>query len=50
MKFTFSDLTLEETNLVLSALGKLPIEIALELWAKLKKSAEDQIKEQQSET
>ena len=44
MKFSLTDLSMDEVNLVLVALGKLPLETSLNLWAKLKKQAEDQAK------
>ena len=44
MKFTLTDLNVDEVNLILAALGKLPLETSLNLWAKLKKQAEDQAK------
>ncbi|MHB8388033.1 MAG: hypothetical protein ACYDBH_00465 [Acidobacteriaceae bacterium] len=43
MKVTFADLSPEEVNLVLAGLGKLPLELSVTLWAKLKQSAEQQL-------
>lgn len=42
------ELTLEETNLILSALGKLPLEQALNVFAKVKQTAEEQLKPQEA--
>jgi len=44
VKFSLTDLSVDEVNLILAALGKLPLETSLGLWAKLKKQAEDQAK------
>jgi len=41
---TITDLTLEELNLLLVALGKLPLETSFGLWAKVKTQAETQLK------
>jgi len=43
MKITFSDLSPEEANMLLAGLGKLPLEVSVTLWAKLKQSAEAQL-------
>ena len=42
LKFEF---TVEEVNLVLAALGKLPLEASLGLWSKVKTTAESQLTE-----
>lgn len=39
------DLTVAETNQVLIALGKMPLEESVAVWAKIKQSAEAQIAE-----
>lgn len=43
-KKVYLELTLEETNLILAALGKLPLEQTLNLFAKVKQTAEEQLK------
>ena len=44
---TIKDLTIEEINLILVALGKLPLENTLALFTKIKAQAELEIKEKQ---
>lgn len=41
VKFEFS---LEETNTLLVALAKLPLEVSVGLWAKMKEEAEKQLR------
>lgn len=43
------ELTLEEVNLLLIALGKMPLEVSVTLWAKMKSEAEKQLKEGKEE-
>lgn len=38
------ELTIEEINLILVALGKLPLETTLQLFGKIKAQAEEQLK------
>jgi len=45
MKITLTDLSLDEVNLILAALGKLPLEHSVQLWAKIKQEAEKQMEE-----
>ena len=40
------ELTIEDVNLVLAGLGKIPLESSVGTWAKIKQSAETQLKEQ----
>jgi hypothetical protein len=44
---TIKELTIEEINLILVALGKLPLENTLALFTKIKSQAELQLKEKQ---
>jgi hypothetical protein len=44
---TIKELTIEEINLILVALGKLPLENTLALFTKIKAQAELEIKEKQ---
>jgi hypothetical protein len=44
---TIKELTIEEINLILVALGKLPLESALPLFTKIKGQAELELKEKQ---
>ena len=37
-------LTVEKLNIVMAGLGKLPLETSLDLWAEIKKQAEEQLK------
>ena len=45
---TIKELTIEEINFILVALGKLPLESALPLFTKIKSQAETELKEQES--
>lgn len=42
---TLKDLTIEEINVILVALGKLPLEASLTLFTKIKSQAETQLQE-----
>lgn len=44
---TLKELTIEEINLILVALGKLPLENTLALFTKIKTQAELELKEKQ---
>jgi hypothetical protein len=44
---TLKELTIEEINLILVALGKLPLENTLALFTKIKAQAELELKEKQ---
>ena len=46
---TLTDLTLEEINLLLTALGKLPLETSFSIWAKVKTQTELQLKAAQAD-
>lgn len=47
---TIKDLTIEEINVILVALGKLPLESSLTLFTKIKTQAETQLQEQKQES
>jgi hypothetical protein len=44
---TIKELTIEEINLILVALGKLPLENTLALFTKIKSQAESQLQQKQ---
>lgn len=44
-KITFSDLSVNDVNIIMAGLGKLPMEVVIELWSKLKNQAETQLSE-----
>lgn len=46
-KITLSDLSVNDVNLIMAGLGKLPLEAVVELWARLKQQGEAQIKDAQ---
>lgn len=43
-KINLTDLTVNDVNLIMTGLGKLPLEATVELWARLKQQAEAQLK------
>ena len=47
---TLKDLTIEEINVILVALGKLPLEASLTLFTKIKTQAETQLQETKEKT
>lgn len=47
---TLKDLTIEEINVILVALGKLPLEASLNLFTKIKTQAETQLQETKERT
>jgi hypothetical protein len=47
---TIKDLTIEEINVILVALGKLPLEASLTLFTKIKSQAETQLQESKERT
>lgn len=47
---TLKDLTIEEINVILVALGKLPLEASLTLFTKIKAQAETQLQESKERT
>jgi hypothetical protein len=46
-KITFSDLSVNDANLIMAGLGKLPLEAVVDLWMRLKQQGEAQIKDAQ---
>ena len=44
IKITLSDLSVNDVNLIMAGLGKLPLEASVDLWARIKSQAEAQIK------
>lgn len=42
-RLTFADLAPEEVNLIFAGLGKLPLEVSVELWLKLKQQGDAQM-------
>jgi GTP cyclohydrolase III len=47
MKISLSDLSVNDVNLIMAGLGKLPLEAVVELWSRLKQQGEAQIKDAQ---
>ena len=43
-KITLSDLSVNDVNLIMAGLGKLPLEATIDLWSRLKQQGEAQIK------
>jgi hypothetical protein len=43
-KITLSDLSINDVNLIMAGLGKLPLEAVVELWGRLKAQGEAQLK------
>lgn len=48
-KITLTDLSVNDMNIIMAGLGKLPMEAVIELWSKLKSQAEAQLSESSSE-
>ncbi len=44
MKISLSDLSVNDVNLIMAGLGKLPLEVSVDLWARIKSQAEAQLK------
>jgi hypothetical protein len=44
IKITLTDLSVNDVNLIMAGLGKLPLEAVVELWSRLKQQGEAQIK------
>lgn len=47
IKITLSDLSVNDVNLIMAGLGKLPLEAVVDLWSRLKQQVEAQIKDAQ---
>lgn len=43
-KMTLTDLSLDDMNLLIAGLGKLPLEVAADLWLRVKAQGEAQLK------
>jgi hypothetical protein len=43
-KITLSDLSVNDVNLIMAGLGKLPMEAVVDLWMRLKAQGEAQLK------
>ncbi len=44
------ELSVEEVNAVLAGLGKLPLEMSVAVWSKVKTQAEEQLRAQENQT
>ena len=47
-KITLSDLSVNDVNLIMAGLGKLPLEATVDLWMRLKQQGEAQLKAAQA--
>lgn len=43
-QMTLSDLSVDDVNLLIAGLGKLPLEVAVDLWMRVKAQGEEQLK------
>jgi hypothetical protein len=43
-KITLSDLSVNDVNLIMAGLGKLPLEATVDLWMRIKQQGETQLK------
>lgn len=46
-KITLSDLSVNDVNIIMAGLGKLPLEAVVDLWTRIKAQGEAQIKQTQ---
>jgi hypothetical protein len=46
VKLTLTDLSVNDVNLIMAGLGKLPLEATVDLWMRLKQQGEAQLKPQ----
>lgn len=44
VKLTLTDLSVNDVNLIMAGLGKLPLEATVDLWMRLKQQGEAQLK------
>jgi hypothetical protein len=44
MKISLSDLSVNDVNLIMAGLGKLPLEAVVDLWLRIKQQGEAQLK------
>ena len=42
-KITLTDLTVNDMNIIMAGLGKLPLEAVIDLWSRIKAQAEAQL-------
>lgn len=42
-KITLTDLSVNDMNIIMAGLGKLPMEAVIDLWARIKAQAESQL-------
>ena len=42
-KITLTNLTVNDLNVIMAGLGKLPMEVSIELWQRIKAEAESQL-------
>jgi hypothetical protein len=42
-KITLTNLTVNDMNVIMAGLGKLPMEVSIELWQRIKAEAESQL-------
>jgi len=42
-KITLTNLTVNDLNIIMAGLGKLPMEVSIELWQRIKAEAEAQL-------
>jgi hypothetical protein len=48
IKITLTDLSVNDVNLIMAGLGKLPLEAVVELWSRLKQQGEAQLRQEPS--
>lgn len=46
IKITLTDLSVNDVNLIMAGLGKLPLEAVVDLWSRIKVQGEAQIKQE----
>jgi hypothetical protein len=46
IKINLSDLSVNDVNLIMAGLGKLPLEAVVDLWSRIKAQGEAQIKQE----
>ena len=48
IKITLTDLSVNDVNLIMAGLGKLPLEAVVDLWMRLKQQGEAQLRQEPS--
>ena len=48
IKITLTDLSVNDVNLIMAGLGKLPLEATVDLWMRLKQQGEAQLRQEPS--